>query len=86
MRVRSDNCGNVSEINLANAQLSLIQEKTASRPVFKASFEKKIERLWFQSKRLGWSYNDFVTHLLEILVVLQRRDKIKLPQLSAKEA
>jgi len=85
MRVRSDNCGTVSEINLASTQLSLRQERTASRPEFNASFEKKIERLWFQSKHLGWSYNDFVSHLLEILVVLQRRDKIKLPHLSAKE-
>jgi hypothetical protein len=53
-----------------------IREKTASKYKFNASLEKKIEFLWFQSRRHGWSYNDFVIHLLDILIVLQLRDKI----------
>ena len=40
--------------------------------------EKQIERLWFQSKQLGWNYNDFVVRLLEVLVVLSHRNKVKI--------
>ena len=39
----------------------------------KMSIEKKIENIWRESKELGWSYNDFVSHLLEVLVVLNHR-------------
>ncbi len=39
------------------------------------SIEKKIERLRFE--QFGWSYNDFVVQLLEVLVILQHRDKAK---------
>jgi hypothetical protein len=37
------------------------------------SIEKKIENIWHESKELGWSYNDFVSYLLEVLVVLNHR-------------
>jgi hypothetical protein len=37
------------------------------------SIEKKIENIWLDSQELGWSYNDFVTHLLEILIILNYR-------------
>ena len=39
----------------------------------KMSIEKKIENIWLESKELGWSYNDFVSYLLEVLVVLNHR-------------
>jgi len=39
----------------------------------KLSIEKKIENIWLESKDLGWSYNDFIAHLLEVLVVLNHR-------------
>jgi hypothetical protein len=39
----------------------------------KMSIEKKIENIWLESKELGWSYNDFISHLLEVLVVLNHR-------------
>jgi hypothetical protein len=39
----------------------------------KISIEKKIENIWLESKELGWSYNDFIAHLLEVLVVLNHR-------------
>jgi hypothetical protein len=44
---------------------------------YNTSFEKKIERLWFQSNNLDWSYSDFVVRLLEVLVVLRYRDSVK---------
>jgi hypothetical protein len=49
----------------------------------KISIEKKIENIWLESKELGWSYNDFVSHLLEVLVVLNHRSV--LPKLNPNE-
>ncbi len=39
----------------------------------RTSIEKKVENIWLESEELGWSFNDFVTHLLEVLVVLNYR-------------
>ena len=78
MRVRGYEQENNSEINFKEAQLHFSQEKSANRSKFTTSMEKKIERVWSQSKPLGWSYNDFVVHLLEVLVILQHRQKVKL--------
>ncbi len=39
----------------------------------KMSIEKRLENIWLESEQRGWSYNDFVTHLLEVLVVLNYR-------------
>ena len=78
MRVRGHEQENNSETNFKEAQLHFSQEKSANRSKFTTSMEKKIERVWFQSKSLGWSYNDFVVHLLEVLVTLQHRQKVKL--------
>jgi hypothetical protein len=78
MSVRNYKYKNTSEINSKAVQLHLSQEKTGNRSKFNTSMEKKIERLSFQSKPLGWSYSDFVVHLLEVLVVLRQRDKVKL--------
>lgn len=47
----------------------------------KMSIEKKIENIWLESEQLGWNYNDFVSHLLEILIVLNYRSFR--PQLNA---
>ena len=77
MRVHSYNLENNSEINSKETLLHFSQEKTGYRSKFNTSMEKKIERVWFQSKTLGWSYNDFVVHLLEVLVTLQHKQKVK---------
>jgi len=37
------------------------------------SIEKQIENIWLESERLGWDFNDFVTHLMEVLIVLNYR-------------
>jgi len=39
----------------------------------RTSIEKKIENIWLESEELGWSYNDFVSHLIEVLIVLNYR-------------
>ena len=44
---------------------------------FNFSMEKKLERIQLDSKRLGWSYNDFVVHVLEILTVLHHRNEVR---------
>ena len=53
------------------------QQFKTTRPKFNASSERKIERVWLDANKLGWSYNDFVAHLLEVLVIIQFRDKLK---------
>ena len=54
-----------------------MQEETTNLPApgskLKMSIEKKIENIWLESEQLGWSYNGFVSHLLEVLVVLNHR-------------
>jgi hypothetical protein len=42
---------------------------------FNTSMEKKIERIWFDSKKLGWDFNNFVVCLVEVLIVVQQREK-----------
>ncbi len=39
----------------------------------KMSIEKKIENIWLESQQLGWDYNDFVSHLIEVVIVLNYR-------------
>lgn len=46
------------------------------RSKIKMSIEKKIEHIWLESKEQGWSYNEFVAYLLEVLVVLNHRSLI----------
>jgi hypothetical protein len=77
MRLRNDDYGNMSKLNLSEAQFSMIEERVAPRPKFNASIENKIEQLWFQSRHLHWSYNEFATRLLEVLIVLQHRDRMQ---------
>ncbi len=43
---------------------------------FNISMEKRIERLWYESKALGWTFNGFVSHLMEILIIIQHRSRV----------
>ncbi len=65
-------------VDSASFEENIICEKHAIKPKFAITAEKKIERLWRNSKQLGWSYSDFVTHMLEVLIVVKQRDKINL--------
>jgi hypothetical protein len=71
MRVRNYSDANNNEINSNSGKLS-------NRQNFHSSTERKIERLRFQSKQLGWSYSDFVVHLMGVLVVIRHRNRAKL--------
>ncbi len=69
--------------NLPEAEAPVAAQGAPRGSKLKLSIEKKIENIWLESKELGWSYNDFVSHLLEVLVVLNHRTV--LPKLDAKE-
>jgi hypothetical protein len=77
MRVRNEESGNGRELRFVTTYISVNEENKLSMLKRNASFERKIERLWFRSKTLGWNYNDFAVHILEVLVVLRRRDNVK---------
>jgi hypothetical protein len=75
MRVRNANYDDKSGNNFAAAQLPVAKEKSAAKSKLNISLERKVERLRCHSRRLSWSYNDFVTHLFEVLVIIQHRKK-----------
>ncbi len=73
----------IAEANTPEALEEFVTQGAPRGSKLKMSIEKKIENIWLESKELGWSYNDFVAHLLEVLVVLNHRTI--LPKLNAKE-
>jgi len=75
MRVRNEKFGHDSELHFITNHITVHDERKVLKVKYNTSFEKKIERLWFQSKTLGWSYKDFVAHLLEVLVVVRLRER-----------
>jgi hypothetical protein len=86
MRMRNLRYEVTSEITSKPLQCELAPQKTEGHPRSKASMEKKIERILSDSKKLGWSYNEFVGYLLEVLIVLQQRNNLDLrsaPDLTA---
>ena len=53
----------------------------------KMSIEKKIENIWLEFEQLGWTYSDFVSYLIEILIVLNYRGiRTKLTPIKNKKA
>jgi hypothetical protein len=77
MRSSNEEHGNECNNNFVLTSSFVNHVKTTPISKFNASFERKVERLWFQSRHLGLSYNEFVVHLLEVLVVLRHRDSVK---------
>jgi hypothetical protein len=77
MRVRNSETRDDSKLHSLTALISTTVERDPSRSKFNASFEKKIEHLFLQSSHIGWSYNDFVVRVLEVLVILQQRESLK---------
>jgi hypothetical protein len=78
MLVRNEESDNDDQTHLVVTYISMTEVNNLSRPQYNISFERQIERLWAQSRQLGRSYNDFVVHFLEVLLILQRRDSVKL--------
>ena len=64
---------------IAEETIDLQQGPTHSSKL-RTSIEKKIENIWLESEELGWSYNDFVSHLLEVLIVLNYRGALPVPR------
>jgi hypothetical protein len=77
MRVRKEEPSNDNELHSLTTYRLVHEETKSPKSKYNVSFERKIERLWFQSNPLGWGYSDFVVHLLEVLVVLRHRDGVK---------
>jgi hypothetical protein len=73
----------IAEGNTPAALAEFVTQGAPRGSKLKISIEKKIENIWLESKELGWSYNDFVSHLLEVLVVLNHRSF--LPKLNSIE-
>jgi hypothetical protein len=70
----------IAEGNTSKAALAEFVTQGAPRgSKLKMSIEKKIENIWLESRELGWSYNDFVSYLLEVLVVLNHRTLLPRP-------
>ncbi len=52
-------------------------KKSGSGSKFKTSMERRVEQLWCEARELGWTYSQFVSVLLEVLVVVPQRDRLK---------
>lgn len=48
-----------------------------ARKHFLLTLERKIDGLWCGANAERWSYTDFVAHALEVLAVLQHREKLE---------
>ena len=59
--------------NIQGEQTEFLAPAAPRRSKIKMSIEKKIEHIWLEAKEQGWSYNEFVAYLLEVLVVLNHR-------------
>lgn len=77
MRVRNYKDESSRKINPMAPHVHLSQEKTGNRSKFNTSMERQIERLWIESNKLDWNFNDFVVDVLGVLVVLNHRNKVK---------
>jgi len=64
------------EISVAYTGEEIAAEPALVRTKFNISMEKKIEKLWLDSDRQGWSYNRFVSSVMEVLTVLHHRNKL----------
>jgi hypothetical protein len=63
------------EISVAYAGEEIAAEPPTVRTKFNISMEKRIEKLWLDSDKQGWSYNQFVSSVMEVLTVLHHRNK-----------
>jgi hypothetical protein len=53
------------------------QQYPKNKSKFNSVVERKLEGACSQSQALGWNYGDFVQSILEILVIIQHRQKSK---------
>jgi hypothetical protein len=84
MRVRNIEQENNRETTFNAVRSYLSAGKTGKGAKFNSSMERRIEALWLRSEKLGWNYRDFVIHLLEVLLILNHRDKVS-PMIASKQ-
>ena len=56
---------------------TLLSAEIQSITKFNQRIERQMEQLLGQSGALGWSHPDFVTYLMEVLVVIRHRSSAK---------
>jgi len=66
----------VHELSVAYTGEEIVAEPPLVRTKFNISMGKKIEKLWLDSDRQGWSYSRFVSTVMEVLTVLHHRNKL----------
>jgi hypothetical protein len=60
-----------------NQTSQMHQDCKLSMAEFDAAMEKKIERACSNAMKLSWKYDDFVIRLLDVLVILHDRNKVR---------
>jgi hypothetical protein len=58
----------------------VLQEQYQAYTKLNFSIEKKIERLWQDSEKQGWKFNQFVSVTLEVLTILHHRNRLRLAE------
>ena len=52
-------------------------KRTRMESRFKGVLERKIEGIFEEAQELGWNYTRFVSSVLEILIILRQRNKLR---------
>jgi hypothetical protein len=76
MRIPSER-NNLKDTNLSVQKHPFEEENGVNHGrKFNISVEKKIEKLWLDAKDLGWSFQEFVVFILEILTIMHYRKSV----------
>jgi hypothetical protein len=58
-----------------NTPTSLVFGEPEESSKFNWVLERRLEQLWLRSEKIGWDYGEFVTRLIEVLIVLRQRNR-----------
>ena len=67
----------VMRVTKASAPAIKSRGEAANSAKHRTSLEKRVERTWSASRKLGWSYSGFVAEMLEVLIVLRQRERLE---------
>ncbi len=59
-----------------NTHKPLPQGTELSNFKFNLAMERQIEKIFGDAQKHGWSYQDFTLNIVEVLLILQRREKV----------
>jgi len=79
------NLNSSDSIKYGDAPASLFCQEPEQDSKYKLLLERRLERLFLSSERLGWNYTEFAARLTEVLIVLHHRNKAKLARKSVSE-